>query len=194
VSKKWQSIADLPQARKDLYISLPLGGLISMAILSTAATAFFGSQVSITSAADIAPALKPFIGDMARIIIGIGLFASGISSAVTAQLAAAFALSGILNSSKDLHSNSFKAIWIVVLFLGVLGSSLGYKPIAVIWFAQIANGILLPIVTIFLLWIMNTKVLGEHKNNIWQNTLGAIVVLVSLLLSGRSLMSAFGFL
>ncbi|MDO6506438.1 Nramp family divalent metal transporter [Colwellia sp. 4_MG-2023] len=194
VSKKWQSIADLPQARKDLYISLPLGGLISMAILSTAATAFFGSQVSITSAADIAPALKPLFGDMASIFIGIGLFASGISSAVTAPLAAAFALSGILNSSKDLHSNSFKAIWIVVLFLGVLGSSLGYKPIAVIWFAQIANGILLPIVTIFLLWIMNTKVLGEHKNNIWQNTLGAIVVLVSLLLSGRSLMSAFGFL
>lgn len=192
VSKKWHSMTELPQAKKDLYISIPLGGLISMAILSTAATAFFGSQVSITSAADLAPSLKPLFGDMASIFIGIGLFASGISSAVTAPLAAAFALSGILNSNKNLHSTSFKLIWITVLFLGVLGSSLGYKPIAIILFAQVANGILLPIITIFLLWIMNTKTLGDHKNNTWQNMLGGVVVLISLLLSGRSLLSAFG--
>jgi Mn2+/Fe2+ NRAMP family transporter len=194
VSKKWHSPEQLPQARKDLFISIPLGGLISMAILSTAATAFFGNQVSITSAADLAPSLQPLFGDMASVFIGIGLFCAGISSAVTAPLAAAFALSGILNMNKDLHSKSFKAIWMIVLFLGLLGASLGYKPIAIIWFAQVANGILLPIVTIFLLWIMNTKILGNYKNNIVQNILGSIVVFVSLLLSGRSLMSAFGFL
>jgi Mn2+/Fe2+ NRAMP family transporter len=194
VSKKWQSVTQLPQARKDLYISIPLGGLISMAILSTAATAFFGQQVSITSAADLAPSLQPLFGDMAGIFIGIGLFFAGISSAVTAPLAAAFALSGILDLNKDLHSGSFKIIWIIVLFLGMFGASLGYKPMAIIWFAQVANGILLPIVTIFLLWIMNTKNLGDYKNNVWQNVLAMIVVIVSLLLSGRSLLSAFGFL
>jgi len=173
VSKKWQSVTQLPQARKDLFISIPLGGLISMAILSTAATAFFGQQVTINSAADIAPSLQPLFGDMASVFIGVGLFAAGISSAVTAPLAAAFALSGILNLNKNLHSKSFKAI---------------------IWFAQVANGVLLPIVTIFLLWIMNTKTLGDYKNNIWQNILGLMVVFVSLMLSGRSLLSAFGFL
>ena len=194
VSKKWHSVTDLSKARTDLFISLPLGGLISMAIFSTAAAAFFGQQASITSAADLAPSLQPLFGDMASIFIGIGLFSSGISSAVTAPLAAAFALSGILNLNKDLNSNSFKAVWVIVLFLGVAGASLGYKPITIIWFAQVANGILLPIVTIFLLWIMNTKILGDYKNNLWQNILGFIVVLVSILLSGRSLLSAFGFL
>ncbi len=194
VAKKWQSPLQLPEARKDLMISIPLGGLISMAILSTAATAFFGQHVSITSAADLAPSLQPLFGDMASLFIGIGLFAAGISSAVTAPLAAAFALSGILNLNRNLNSNSFKAIWIVILFLGMLGASLGYKPIAIIWFAQVANGVLLPIVTLFLLWIMNTHVLGDYKNNGWQNLLGGIVVMVSLLLSARSLMSAFGFL
>ncbi|MCW8833985.1 MAG: divalent metal cation transporter, partial [Colwellia sp.] len=144
--------------------------------------------------ADIAPSLQPLFGDMASIFIGIGLFAAGISSAVTAPLAAAFALSGILDLNKNLHSNSFKAIWITVLFLGILGASLGYKPIVIIWFAQVANGILLPIVTVFLLWIMNTKTLGSYRNNLWQNSLGLVVVLVSLMLSARSLLSAFGFL
>lgn len=194
VAKKWQSPLNLPEARKDLMISIPLGGLISMAILSTAAMAFFGQQVSISSAADLAPSLQPLFGDLASLFIGIGLFAAGISSAVTAPLAAAFALSGILNLNKNLDSKIFKTIWITILCLGMLGASLGYKPISIIWFAQVANGILLPIVTLFLLWIMNTDVLENYKNNCLQNILGGIVVLVSLLLSGRSLMSAFGLL
>lgn len=193
-SRKWHSVKDLDKAKQDLYVSIPLGGLISIAILSTAASAFFESQASITSAADLAPSLQPLLGDMASIFIGIGLFSAGISSAVTAPLAAAFALSGILNFSKELNSKSFKTIWISILFLGVAGASLGYKPIAIIWFAQVANGILLPIVTLFLLWIMNTKVLGEFRNNKVQNVLGGLVVLVTIMLSGRSLMSAFGLL
>lgn len=194
VSKKWSSVSQLSEARKDLYISIPLGGLISMAILSTAATAFFGTQVTLNSAADLAPSLQPLFGDWASLFIGIGLFSAGISSAVTAPLAAAFALSGILDLNKNLDSKPFRVIWITVLTIGVLGASLGYKPIAIIWFAQVANGILLPIITIFLLWIMNTQLLGDYKNNTRQNMLGFLVVCVSILLSGRSLMSAFGFL
>ena len=84
--------------------------------------------------------------------------------------------------------------WSAELSLFVAVASSGYRPISIIWFAQVANGILLPIITIFLLWIMNTKVLGQYKNSLIQNLLGGAVFLVTLLLSGRSLMSAFGLL
>ena len=191
-SKKWQKVEQLADARKDLYFAIPLGGLISIAIVSTAASAFFGQQIQITNAADIAPALQPVFGDAAGIFIAVGLFSAGISSAVTAPLAAAFALSGILDSNKALNSYSFKAIWFVILLLGVVISSLGYKPMVTIWFAQVANGILLPLIALFLLWMMNSERLGEQRNNSKQNMLGGIVVLITLLLSGRSLLSAFG--
>ena len=82
----------------------------------------------------------------------------------------------------------------VVLIIGVVVSSAGFKPVAVIWFAQVANGILLPLISVFLLWIMNTKVLGEYRNNLWQNMAAVLVILVTVLLGGRSLMSAFGLL
>ncbi len=193
-SKKWQHPEQLAEARKDLYFAIPLGGLISIAIVSTAASAFFGQQMQITNAADIAPALAPVFGDYASVFIATGLFAAGISSAVTAPLAAAFALSGILNLNKELNSLPFKSIWFAILLLGVLIASSGYKPIEVIWFAQVANGILLPLISLFLLWMMNSKVVGDYKNTVWQNILGMLVVLVTLLLSGRSLMSAFGLL
>jgi len=193
-SKKWQKVEQLSDARKDLYFAIPLGGLISIAIVSTAASTFFGQQIQINNAADIAPALEPILGDLSTVFIAIGLFSAGISSAVTAPLAAAFALSGLLNLDKKLNSLSFKTIWFVILLLGVVISSLGYKPMLVIWFAQVANGILLPLIAIFLLWMMNSRVIGEQRNTKRQNVLAAIVVLVTLLLSTRSLMSAFGFL
>ncbi|PKG82114.1 manganese transporter [Colwellia sp. 75C3] len=193
-SKKWQKVEQLDDARKDLYFAIPLGGLISIAIVSTAASAFFGQQIHITNAADIAPALQPVFGDAAGIFIAIGLFAAGISSAVTAPLAAAFALSGILNLNKELNSLSFKAIWFIILLLGVIISSLGYKPMTVIWFAQVANGILLPLIALFLLWMMNSQILGEQQNTRQQNILAGIVVAVTLMLSARSLLSAFDLL
>ena len=192
--EKWQSVTQLPEARRDLYVAIPLGGLISLAILSTAATAFFKQHIEIQSAADLAPALQPIFGDWASVLMSVGLFAAGISSAVTAPLAAAFALSGILNLNPKLSSKSFKIIWLSILIVGTVVASSGYKPISIIWFAQVANGILLPIITVFLLWMMNTEKLGKYKNTWQQNSLGAIVLAVTLLLSGRSLFSAFGLL
>jgi NRAMP (natural resistance-associated macrophage protein)-like metal ion transporter len=193
-SKKWQSKDDLTAARQDLFFSIPLGSLISIAIVSTAASAFFGQQLTLRSAADLAPSLQPLFGDWASIFIGIGLFSAGISSAITAPLAAAFALSGILNLDKSLDSLSFKLTWMTILVIGVVVASSGYKAVSIIWFAQVANGILLPVISIFLLWIMNTKVLGDYRNNLWQNIAGAAVIFITLLLSARSLMSAFGLL
>ncbi len=189
--EKWHSVEQLPEARKDLYIAIPLGGLISIAIMSTAASAFFGQQITIHSAADLAPALAPVFGESAKILMSLGLFAAGISSAVTAPLAAAYALSGILNINNQLNSRAFKSIWFIILVSGVLLASSGYKPISIIWFAQVANGILLPVITLFLLLMMNNKKLGDYRNSLLQNILGLGVLLITLLLSGRSLFSAF---
>ncbi len=191
---KWQHPDDIVHARQDLYFAIPLGGLISIAILATAATAFFGRPATINSVADLAPSLEPLMGSAASVLMATGLLAAGISSAVTAPLAAAYALSGVLDLDKNLNARSFRSIWLLVLIIGVTIASLGYRPVAVIWFAQVANGILLPVMVVFLLWLMNTALPAPHRNNALQNVMGAVVLIVSLLLSGRSLMSAFGLL
>jgi len=191
VSKKWHSADQLPEARKDLLLSIPLGGLISLAIVSTAAMAFFGQSVELKSAADIAPALQPLFGDKAEVLMAIGLFAAGISSSVTAPLAAAYALNGILEKNWQLTDKGFKAVWLAILILGVIPASLGFKPVSIIWFAQVANGIMLPLITGFLLFLMNSHQLGSNKNTLIQNLLGGVVFVVTLVLSARSLSYAF---
>jgi len=191
-SVKWSSPEHLANARRDLIVSIPLGGLISVAIVSTAATAFFAQATPITGVADLAPALRPVAGNWAASLIALGLFAAGVSSAVTAPLAAAYALSGILNIDKRMDSFAFRLIWLSILIIGVLVSSAGYRPVEVIWFAQVANGLLLPIIAAFLLWTMNSERLKQYRNRWPSNLMGFAVLLVTLMLSGRSLLSAFG--
>lgn len=193
VSKKWQSSDQLPAVRRDLFLSIPFGGLISMAIVATAASAFFGQQVAIESAGDLAGSLRPLFGDGATYLMATGLFAAGISSATTAPLASAYALCGIMGWSVNLRGIAFRSVWLSILVIGMVISSLGIKPVSVIWFAQVANGILLPVIVGLLWWLCQQSSLGRYRNSLWQNALAAIIFVVSVLLSGRSLGSAFGF-
>ena len=192
VKNKWHHADDLPQVRKDTVLSIGVGGLISLAIISTAAAAFFGQQVAINSAADISIQLEPLLGSWSSVSMGVGLFAAGISSSITAPLAAAYALAGMLGWSSDGKDLRFKAAWAVVLFSGLGLSLSGYKPVTIIWFAQIANGILLPLLAVFLLYVMNqSKLLGQYKNTWVHNVLGFVVISVTLFLGGKSLYFAF---
>lgn len=194
VSKKWHKPEDLGDAKKDLLVSIPLGGLISLAIVSTAAMAFFGKSVELASAADIAPALQPLFGGYAELLMATGLFAAGISSSVTAPLAAAYALSGVLEKNWQLTDIGFKLVWGTIILLGVIPATIGFKPVSIIWFAQVANGIMLPLITGLLLLLMNSSVLGQYKNSPRQNLLAGAVFMVTLVLSARSLSYAFGLL
>ena len=80
----------------------------------------------------------------------------------------------------------------LILLFGVLLSVFNVKPIALIVFAQVANGIFLPVIAIVLIWIMNKKtVLGSYTNSTIQNVVGAVVFLITLALSYRMLSNLF---
>ena len=88
----------------------------------------------------------------------------------------------------------FRLTWSFIIICGVVLSSLGIKPVTVIWLAQVANGILLPLICLCLLLAMNHKLMKQYKNTLWQNLLGIVVFAVSLVLSARSLGQAFALL
>lgn len=189
VKEKWQSESDLKYARKDTIIAVVLGGLVSMCIIISAASI---KDLEVNNAADLAKGLEPLFSSFAKYFLVIGLFAAGITSAITAPLAAAFVASGCLGWSTNMKTKKFKAVWMLILVLGVTFSSLGMKSIEIIKFAQVANGILLPIIAGFLIWIMNKKsILGNYKNNIKQNILGFIILGISILLSLATLNKVF---
>ncbi|WP_291868735.1 Nramp family divalent metal transporter [Maribacter sp.] len=190
VSEKWKSIKDLKTARKDTVVSIALGGLVSMAIIIAAST-IPGKEI--TNVLDLAKGLEPLYGNAAKYFMGIGLFAAGITSSVTAPLAAAYVVNSCFGWKADLKDYRFRLVWMAILFLGVFFLFFGIKPIEIIKFAQVANGILLPVIAIFLLWVVNREsVMGKYKNSKLQNVIGGIIILLSLLLGAKSILKVMG--
>ena len=129
----------------------------------------------------MAQQLEPLVGASAHYFFAAGLFAAGLSSAVTAPLAAAYAVCGALGWSRDLRSARFRLIWISVLVCGTGFATLGTSPLSAILFAQAANGFLLPVCAIFLLIVMNRKsVLRRYTSSRWANIFGVLVVSVTV--------------
>lgn len=192
VAERWQGVAELGRARRDLVISIGVGGLVSMAILITSATAWTGDG-PITSAADMAGALSPVLGRWATIFFALGLFAAGITSSITAPLAAAWAVAGLLGWPRDLRHPRVRLVWGGVLAIGVALALAGVRPVPAILFAQATNGILLPAVALFLLVAVNdAEWMGGQRNRAASNLLGGIVVLVAAVLGARALLAVAG--
>jgi Mn2+/Fe2+ NRAMP family transporter len=193
VKAKWSSINDLKHARADTATAIGLGGLITILIASTAAASIFGSGLNISGAGDMATQLEPVFGSFSKIMLGMGFFAAGLSSSITAPLATAYAVTEILGIKGGTSSRAFKLIALSVIFSGAIIALTGIKPISIILAAQFANGLLLPIVAMFLLVVMNQKKqLGQYVNKWLGNTLGAIVVIVTAGLGIRIILSAAG--
>lgn len=189
VSERWSGPEGLPAARLDALLSIGLGGVVSMAVVVTSASAVGGE---VTSAADMAVQLEPLLGTWARAFFAVGLLAAGLSSAITAPLAAAYAARGTLGWEGGLDGTRFRAVWILVLATGAGFAAAGLRPVPVILFAQAANGLLLPAVAVFLLVAANDRGrMGERRNGRWQNALAAVVLLVAVGLGVRALLAVF---
>lgn len=192
VKEKWNGESDLKYARKDTIVAVILGGIVSMCIIISAAAI---QTQEISNASDLAKGLEPLFGSFAKYFLSIGLFAAGITSAITAPLAAAFVACGCLGWNTNMRSKKFRGVWIFILVLGVLFSSLGIKSIEIIKFAQVANGILLPVIAGFLLWIMNkSSILGRHRNSVIQNIFGFIILAITIFLGLKSILKVFNLL
>ena len=187
VSEKWNSINKLKVARLESFISILLGGLVSLSIIITAASV---NNQNVTGVIDLAKGLEPLYGKFAIYFLGIGLFASGITSSITAPLAAAYVAKSCFGWNGSLKSKRFRLIWFSILFIGVLISMININPIEIIKFAQFSNSLLLPIIAIILLWLINNKnIISSKYNYRYQNILGVFIVIISLLLGVKGIIS-----
>lgn len=186
VQERWMGKESLPESRFDIVTSMIVVGIVSIAILVTSAVAF-PIGTSLSSGADMAIQLEPLLGSWATIVFSIGIFAAGASSAMAAPLAAAYALSGLLNWKEDVKSWKFRIVWLSVITFGITFSTLGYSPVELIMVTRYAIGLILPLIIIFLIFVMNNKkYLGEHTNKTWLNIISCVIFIITFILSLQS--------
>jgi len=196
----------LGELRFGLSIAVVLGGLVSMGIV-VVGTAVEG-PFSFEALADV---LSNRLGDGARQFFAVGLCVAGVSSAITAPLAAAITARSLFSSTASDGGGTsgrpdvwgdrswrFRSVWLGVLAVGVVFGLAQVKPIPAIIVAQALNGVLLPLVAVFLLLCVNDRRLmgrGGLNGALANAVLGAVVV-VTVMLGvnnvAKALVAAFG--
>jgi len=160
--KHAQSVSEM---RRGLFVAITLGGFISIAILLT------GTAIAGTFTFEgLAVTLSNELGDGARWLVAIGLFGAGISSALTAALAAAITAKSLLSKPGDNrwqeNGSWFRLTWGAVLAIGLFFGMLQIQPVPAIILAQALNGIILPVIAIILFLMMNdTGILPKSRQN-----------------------------
>ena len=196
-----EKAAAIRNSRWDTILSVTLGGLVTAAILLSGSSAFADVRAAgrasegFAGVASIATQLEPALGDLSTWLFGIGLFAAGLTSAITAPIAAAYAAAGCFGWSNKLSDWRLQLVAIVVVLAGVIAALMwGKSPQQAIALAQVANGLLLPVLAIFILLIANQKEsMSRFANSKFFNAVAIAMIVVVLLLAVRQLKGGFGF-
>lgn len=163
--------------RIGLTISVVIGGLITAAILIAGL-----SVPSFSSFQELAGIMSAQVGSWGGWALAIGLFAAGFSSAITSPYASALIVSTVFGAEKK---SSARGVWLAVLLTGFAFGISGVKPIPVILAVQAINGLVLPLLTLYLILIANdsTIVPSAERPGIAYNVV-LLVVLTTVLLIG----------
>jgi len=180
----------LPFMRVGLSISVLIGGLITAAILvaGTAVTDF-------SSFPNLFADFKVKVGHLGAIAMALGLFAAGFSSAITSPYASAVIVRSVFEPKNENH---VRMVWIGVLAIGFIFGISGLKPIPVILVVQALNGLILPLLVIFLILIVNNHAVmpRQHMPSFLYNVLLllvlAAVIMISLNNIEKPIATAFG--
>jgi Mn2+/Fe2+ NRAMP family transporter len=148
---------DLREIRFGLTVAVLLGGVISMGVLAVGASV--PGEFSFEA---LAAALTDRLGAWSGVLFAWGLAAAGLTSAVTAPLAAAITARGLFSDGPDdprwsTSSWRWRSVWGGVLAVGVACGVSGLRPVPAILLAQAANGVLLPVVAFFLFRAVNDR-------------------------------------
>ncbi len=166
----------VPLMRIGLTISVLIGGLITAAILIA------GTSVkSFSNFNELAQALTENSGAIGGLALGIGLFAAGFSSAITSPYAASIIASSVF----DWNNKWQRVTWIIVLLTGFAFGISGIKPIPVILAVQALNGLVLPLLTAYLILLINDPriIPAEHRHSPIYNVV-LLIIFGSVLLMG----------
>jgi NRAMP (natural resistance-associated macrophage protein)-like metal ion transporter len=181
-----------------------LGGIwtnvIALFIVIVTAVTLFPREIQVVSAEQAALALAPVAGNFAKALFAFGLFGASVLAATVMPLTTSYAVcesfgweSGV--SRKFSEAPAFMGLYTALIVIGALVVLLpGLPLIGVILVSQNLNGILLPIILVFMLRLVNNRrIMGEHVNPTWLNVLAwgltGLIIALTLILFGSTIAS-----
>jgi NRAMP (natural resistance-associated macrophage protein)-like metal ion transporter len=177
--------------------------VVAVFIVVATATTLFAAGIHITSATDAARSLEPLAGKLAEALFGLGLFGASVLAATIMPISTAFVIceafgweSGVGKRFSD--APAFFSIYTFVLAIGALVVLIpGLDLIPIIVGSQYVQGLLLPIVLVFMVLLVNDeRLMGRHRNGRVANVLAwaavGLVVILDAVLIGVGVLGVVG--
>jgi Mn2+/Fe2+ NRAMP family transporter len=204
VAEKNISMRNYKYERADVYSGVLFGNLVSAFIIICTGATLFTHHISVSLADDAARALAPLVGSYAKQVFAVGLFGASVLAAAVVPLATSYSLSEAfgLPGGVDKPVRKAPVFWAIFSGLILLGTLVGVliprgAVIHLLLIVQVANGVVLPMLLIFIIRLVNDpEVMGEHTNGHVHNLLAWITVIsvagLSLLMVATTVLPALG--
>ena len=193
VVEKNIQLEDYALCRADVIVGCFVTDIVALSIIVACGATLFAAGVHIADAKDAALALAPLAGDYASKLFAFGLANASLFSASILPLATAYCVCEGMGWESRIDKDFRTAPHFFWLYTGliVLGALFVLAPgaplILIMYLSQVANGILLPFVLVFMLKLINDReLMGDHVNTrafngiAWTTTVVMIVLTVLL--------------
>ncbi|MCW2643737.1 MAG: hypothetical protein JWP76_6043 [Dactylosporangium sp.] len=183
VEEKWGP-GELSTMRANVLVGFPIGGLLSLGIMATAATVFHPLHVRLNSVGQAALPVALGLGKIGLATVILGIFAATFSAAMETGLSSAYTVSqyfgwqwGKLVAPRE--AARFHALILVSILLGVLMLFTTIDPVQLTEFMLVFSAFILPLTYLPILVIANDRgYLGPHVNGPLANMIGTVFLIV----------------
>jgi Mn2+/Fe2+ NRAMP family transporter len=200
VVDKGVTAADYKMARFDAYAGAIFANLIAAAIIIVTAATLHPIGQQVNNMNDAALALAPVAGEYAKNLFAVGLFGASMLAAGVLPIATAYSVCEAFGFEKGVsytfrEAPVFNGLFTALIVIGATVAIIPGLPIAQLLVAtQVLNGMLMPVILIFMLLIVNNKdIMGKYANTRFQNIVAWPTAIVIILLSIFLLVSSLIF-
>jgi Mn2+/Fe2+ NRAMP family transporter len=159
-------------------------------VVACGATIYHSNHPKIDDVAQAAVALVPFAGKFAALLFAVGLINASLLSAAILPLATSYNFCEGLGFESGIDKRFSEApifywLYTFLVFGGAAFVLIPHLPLLklIVW-SQVANGILLPFVVIYMLLLINRpRLMGAYKNKRWQNAVAWLTAIIMIVIS-----------
>ncbi|MBV9019930.1 MAG: Nramp family divalent metal transporter [Ktedonobacteraceae bacterium] len=182
-------------AALDVALGAVGGNLIAYCIMLTAAATLFTHHKSIKTVVDAASALAPLLGPFAKYLFAIGFIGAGLVAIPVLLASTSYSIAGTFGwpvglSKKPWQNEGFYLILSAALVASLALAVLGIDPIQLLFWANVLNGLLAPILVIFLLLVGNSRKVMRGQRLSWATNVGLSITV--LVMTGAALLLFYG--
>ena len=178
------TVVQAKEVEIDTVLGMVYSNFIAYSIIVSSALTLYGRRVETVK--DAALALKPVAGEYAFLLFSLGVIVSGLLAIPVLAGSSAYAVADTFGWREGLENRISNAKGFYFVFLGslLLGDLIDLSPITAVealFYSQVFDGILLPVISALLFVLGNSSILGDYRNSVGTNVLLALTFLISLI-------------